>query len=1023
MLRGLYAAAMRSGDQPGSQAQIQIWAPKHFSVVRLLIWTTCVLLLLLPTLLASVLGVEPAVTRTPEGPRLDCAFQKLSATATREGLVLRSSREAAEQCRVLAIAMWREALPGWGATAPNDSGSIPSWDSFGSFEEKFAPFGSVAVSHGLVQFVRRGLIEEYSVSLDGVRQDFVITEPLAGHGDLRLELLVEGARVESAIRHATLTFDKSRRKLAYSRLCVTDATGRELSASLEVLSTNRLVVRLVDTDALYPIRIDPTFSDADWVTLNEGIAGANGPVYSLATDGQGNVYAGGLFTVIGGVAANRIAKWDGTAWSALGSGVAGGVSVTIVRALAVSGTDLYVGGNFTSAGGVMANSIAKWDGRTWSALGDGVTGGKDQYSGVCALLVLNTDLYVGGYFTNAGGVSANRIAKYDGLGWSALGTGMSCILYPYEYAGVFALAANGNTLYAGGRFTSAGQVAAGSIAGWDGQAWFPLGSGMSNYIVYALATIGADVYAGGNFGSAGGVAAKGIAKWDGTGWSALGLGMGTCTSLAASGANLYAGGGFLTSSGGVFYGVEAWDGAIWTPLGSGLGGYISAPMAYALAVAGTNVYAGGYFTAAGGTTANYLAQWNGSTWSALGSGMGGTDPFVYAVAAIGSNVYIGGAFTHAGESEAKYIASWDGSRWAAFGSGMAGGYLTAPPCVYALTASGSDLYVGGRFSIVDGVSARYVAKLKGSTWSPLGAGMDDIVRAIAMDGTNVYAGGYFTRAGGIPAYRIAKWDGVTWSALGTGMNGNVMAVQVIGTNLFAGGYFTNAGGIIANRIARWDGSSWSPLGLGADANVNALAAAGPELYVGGAFTNAGGMVANGIARWDGSAWSSLGSGIAGMAVYTLLSRGADLYAGGSFTSAGGEPANCIAKWDGSAWSALGSGVNGYVYALAADDWGRLIVGGGFLLAGNKVSPYVAKANIEQGVLGGRLAGVTYDPVAGFMCTFCDATVGRPYRIQSSSSLFEHNWTEITNFTYNGPIAIKDGGSVSRTNYFYRAVSP
>ena len=42
-----------------------------------------------------------------------------------------------------------------------------------------------------------------------------------------------------------------------------------------------------------------------------------------------------------------------------------------VYALAVSGTNLYAGGSFSTAGGVPANFIAKWDGSTWSALGSG----------------------------------------------------------------------------------------------------------------------------------------------------------------------------------------------------------------------------------------------------------------------------------------------------------------------------------------------------------------------------------------------------------------------------------------------------------------------------------------------------------------------------------------------------------------------------------------------------------------------------------------------------------------------------
>jgi hypothetical protein len=77
----------------------------------------------------------------------------------------------------------------------------------------------------------------------------------------------------------------------------------------------------------------------------------------------------------------------------------------IVSAIAVSGGTVYVGGRFTSMFGVAANNIARWDGSTWSALGTGIGG--ISFAEVKALAVVGSDLYVGGYFTTAGGVSAN----------------------------------------------------------------------------------------------------------------------------------------------------------------------------------------------------------------------------------------------------------------------------------------------------------------------------------------------------------------------------------------------------------------------------------------------------------------------------------------------------------------------------------------------------------------------------------------------------------------------------------------
>jgi hypothetical protein len=167
-------------------------------------------------------------------------------------------------------------------------------------------------------------------------------------------------------------------------------------------------VRVADAKATYPVRIDPTFSDANWVIVNPGLLGADSDVRAMVVDGNGNVYVGGDFIVMGKTIANHIAKWNGSAWSALGSGMMGlSTYSTTVNALAVSGTNLYAGGSFTNAGGVTANCIAKWNGSAWSALGAGM----DGY--VNALAISGSTLYAGGSFGTAGAISANGIAKLE----------------------------------------------------------------------------------------------------------------------------------------------------------------------------------------------------------------------------------------------------------------------------------------------------------------------------------------------------------------------------------------------------------------------------------------------------------------------------------------------------------------------------------------------------------------------------------------------------------------------------------
>jgi len=215
--------------------------------------------------------------------------------------------------------------------------------------------GKVEVAGQVVKFIRSKLTEEYSVSVEGVRQDFVIGRRPEGTGLVRLELEVDGAKAEAMADGAQLVLEDGGRKLMYNRLKAQDARGKEVRARMEVVSAGRLAVWLEDADAVYPVRIDPTFSDVNWVSMG-GLLGANSLVYSAVADGAGNLYIGGMFDAIGNTLATGVAKWNGSSWSSLGSGM------SPVYALAVLGNTLYAGGWFTMAGGTNVNYIAQWDG-------------------------------------------------------------------------------------------------------------------------------------------------------------------------------------------------------------------------------------------------------------------------------------------------------------------------------------------------------------------------------------------------------------------------------------------------------------------------------------------------------------------------------------------------------------------------------------------------------------------------------------------------------------------------------------
>ncbi len=156
------------------------------------------------------------------------------------------------------------------------------------------------------------------------------------------------------------------------------------------------------------------------------------------------------------------------------------------------------------------------------------------------------------------------------------------------------------------------------------------------------------------------------------------------------------------------------------------------------------------------------------------------------------DVYVGGTFTTAGGSTANHIAKWNRDGWSALSGGMNGTVVYA----IAVNSSTGDVYAGGDFTTAGGVTANRIAKWNGSAWSALGSGMNDIVAAIALSGTgDVYAGGTFTTAGGVTANRIAKWNSSAWSALGSGMNNTVFAIAVnSGTgDVYAGGTLHDRG--------------------------------------------------------------------------------------------------------------------------------------------------------------------------------------------------------------------------------------
>ncbi|MBI4578538.1 MAG: hypothetical protein HY718_02480, partial [Planctomycetes bacterium] len=590
---------------------------------------------------------------------------------------------------------------------------------------------------------------------------------------------------------------------------------------------------------------DPTTQTWSAVGGGLGTGTTTLPSATALTALDGKLYVAGSFTTAGPVSAASIARWDPatSTWSALGAGVSG-----TVYALTGLNGKLYAGGEFSTLAPVLIiKFVACWDPATstWSSLGTGVGG--VEYPCVWSLADLDGKLYVGGDFTTAGGDAANYLASWDPTTqtWAAAGS---------EDTPVRALVVGEGKLYAihvacQGPITS-WDPATSTWASVAGEL-----EGGTAYSAVALTVLDCKLCAGSDFTTAGELNATGVACWDlaASGWSALGSGIdGPALAMTALDGRLYTGGRFTIVGGVSASRVASWDPATSTfsPLWVGIDG--TYPQVSALTALNGKVYAGGKFTYAGVVIANHIACWNPVTsgWTALGTGIDGPYPEVSALAALNDKLYVGGSFTSAGGVSANNVAGWDPvmATWSALDTGTDDG-------VTALAVLNGKLYAGGHFTTAGGTNAQAIACWDpiGQAWSPVGGPLSSgstyslpSVNALAALDGKLYMAGEFTIAGGVSAKNIACWDPTTsaWSALGSGVDEDVYALTAFDGKLYVAGWFATAGGVDAASTAYWDPATqtWSALGAGTDESVEALVALDDTLYAGGHFATAGGQV-------------------------------------------------------------------------------------------------------------------------------------------------------------------------------------
>ncbi len=331
----------------------------------------------------------------------------------------------------------------------------------------------------------------------------------------------------------------------------------------------------------------------------------------------------------------------------------------------------------------------------------------------------------------------------------------------------------------------------------------------------------------------------------------------------------------------------------WSALQTGLNGSVYAVLSD---TSNGEVYAGGSFTNASGTTVSRIAKWNGTSWSDVG---GGFDGDVNALHFANGLLYAGGTFLNAGTTPVNHIAVWNGTAWLALGAGVIGGD------VLSITDDGSgNIYAAGTFTTAGAVSAEKVAVWNGTSWAAMGAGLGiagDYVESLIHYNGSIYAGGHFALSGATTVNNISKWDGTQWLNLSggvTGLTGRVSAMKIFNTELIVGGTYTTAGAVPANSVAKWNGTTWAAIGngvTGGSQKVKTVEILYGKIFVGGSFSAAGSTAVQNIAGYDGADWFAMGAGVNNQA-NAMCAVKKDLYVGGAFTIADTLTVNRIAKY-------------------------------------------------------------------------------------------------------------------------------
>jgi hypothetical protein len=490
--------------------------------------------------------------------------------------------------------------------------------------------------------------------------------------------------------------------------------------------------------------------------------------------------AGGWYACSETGASGHVLRWvNGENWTLLASANRG------VRALADYGGELVVGGVFTELAGQPRSGIARWTGSAWASLGTGIDPWEAGHH-VAALQTWNGHLYALGKFTSMDQVTTTyNVARWNGA-WSDVGAAGLGWTNMYKYPAGLTLYQN--EVVAVGYIPQAGNNPAQHVARWNGTSWRPFQEGLNGRIRRFVAA-GSNIYAGGDFSFTWEGAGKHrVTLWNGSSFDGLssishtpGV-SGPVHALTFHAFNVFSsrlivGGNFQFAGSQAASNVASFEfGPGWAPIGAGFNGPVHELASYA-----SKIYAAGAFTHSGATPLQHkVALWTTGGWVDAGFGnMPGLD----AMTVLGGQLLLGML-----TGGAHGVSAWNGTTLANWGA--ANGPVTA----FAML--GPDLVAAGSFSTIGGVNATGVAIRSAATgqWSALGDGLAGGVNALAIHEGQLFAGGTFIQSGATPVWRLARWTGSAWVPVVDGLDHSVDALASANGSLHVGGQFAEPTG-------------------------------------------------------------------------------------------------------------------------------------------------------------------------------------------------------------------------------------